>query len=1009
MNQNEDGFDLKKVLLYLKSSQYIEEKLINFYTEPKFHRTDYRKGNKRRPLLIGVLYSLILQLRDLPTLVQFEEAYKHKLNINDKEYFSEVTAIRRAYQSLVRDLHFYFLLKESNKFDCVEMDYLFDLYAQTDILISKGEKTLGLQLFTGGASAKERKQKYYEPFIGKNNYNLLFFGTEGKGTRKIIETKSGKSLLLYSESDVLLVFDALMNSEEISVSLNDDNFDKYDEFVESRNISPINNESSKSKVKHSVLDIGIISELERESNVAKYTKRGITYYYCEIKGIDNHRIYDGKDFDKIESLFEHQEIKNFNLEQYKIEHELSAINVAVLAGAGSGKTYTLVSRMLYLLNMGFVQHVNEVAMITFTNEAANNILESLTKRFRKIFHDTSDTRFLRYLEELREMKIMTIPAFAKFVLNEYGHHIGLGQNIQLSSLTMKKRELIEQFLNEIYQTNKFDINELKGIQYHEIRKFMEQFSEKLEQKGVFAENIQKSIQSKNSFEILVIESQKKIEEDISKFKQERDMLELSDLTRYLGRLIQSKKSIQSISRKFKYLFVDEFQDTDKLQIEFIVNLSVKANIPLLVVGDIKQGIYRFRGAEVTAFDYVDKYISELTTENQPLKRHKLLKNYRTATDLLNKIEDSFERFRESGYLTADERMLGTQPNSNATNYYIENELKIEAEDIVEIYEEMNERSNGEEKNILSILVRTNRDVERINKLLSASCENNRIPLQVVKEGTLFKSLAARDLNILLYSWLHPTDSVALFELAQTPFCKLNSNLTLVDSEFYEMEEVTFELPKSWDIALEQFKLAPANIVLNEFLKNTPFERNLQHNLNELEVKQYVLNMHKLIVLMNNAIQSESTDLYSIYKWMSIEITTNTRDDEAELTEQDFSRNFIKVMTVHKSKGLEFDTVVIPYMHTLFEKKQKTEILIETQDKNVEYAWNVHYDSFTNETENYTSMRIDESSQILMEETRNLYVALTRAKQQLVLFDMKDTGKNSNGKINSWYMLMKGGK
>lgn len=1015
-------FELQVVLSFLKSAEYIEQQLAAKYIEPDFQRVEYRKFKKRRPLLLKELYLLILELQDLPSVKEFEGAYIRRHKIREIEYFSEITAVRKAYNSLVRDLHFYFLLKESGKFDNVEIKYRFDLQAQTDILLQKGDKRLGLQLFTGGKNMKERKQQHYRKYKGNNNYELLYFGTEGKGERKRLTTISGSIYTLYSESDVDLVLEALQNSNDIVPSLNDDNFDEFDDFVESipLTLPPV---KTNDVAKHSVLEIGNVSEAEVKQKKEDYGRKGIVYYYCDFSIDHNIFIYDGKDFEKYEPLLKNQDSETFNIDQYKIEHELAAADIAVMAGAGSGKTYTLVSRTLYLLNMGYIDHVNEVAMITFTNEAANNILEKLSERFMDMYEKTKDNRFMRYLEELREMKIMTIPAFAKFVLNDYGHHIGLGQNITISALTMKKREFIEKHLNDAYCSNTYDSSVLEGIEYYQVRDFVTTFADKLEQKGAFAQSIIDKVSPTNSFEALMVNTLTGVEKSLNDYKQERDVLGLSDLTRYLKRLIDSDRSMESLSKKFRYLFIDEFQDTDRLQIEFIAKLSINAKIPLLVVGDIKQGIYRFRGANVTAFELISKQLEE---SKRVVVSHKLVKNYRTAEDVLNEIENIFTNWRKLGHLTNDERMKSTRPKSLAKKSYIQCDNPISLEAILELYNEMVQRPKEKEDDtrVLSILVRKNREVSAINDLLTEQCRRLKIPIQIVKEGTLFKTTAAKDINALLYSWLNPDDSLALFELSQTAFCRPVDLPELKEEDgCFKMDDLTFEVPITWEKALEQFKLAPANIVLNDFLSNTPFKDNLETakvpdkkaaNLLENEEKQYILNLHKIMTLMNNALQNENTDLYSLYKWLSVEIATNNRDDEAELTDADFTQDYIKVMTVHKSKGLEFNTVILPYVHEKFvlPYARNSEILVEAdEENNVDYAWYFKAGKdFENVTDNYNEMMNNEKPQLLKEETRNLYVALTRAKECLAIFDMeKPVSTYHAQKPNTWHHLIKGGR
>lgn len=1019
-----DKFEMEQVLSNLQSSYHMENKLMADYEEALFQRIEYKRYKKKMPLLIKELYLLILKVGDLPSLKQFEEAYQNKYHIKKNNYFSEMTALKKAYRSFVRDLHFYFLLKESDVFDTVKVDYLFDLRAQTDILLSKGDKKIGLQLFNGGRNIKSLKQQHYKKAKGENNFELVYFGTESKGERKKLNTTSGATFILYSEDDVQTVYQLLLNSVKIESLVDSEQCDQYDEFVESITLTKPG-ELSELEVHHSVLEIGRRTAQEVEKLKQSLANRGIVYYYCELDITENIVIKDGQNFAQYEHLLEEKELPEFNLEQYKIEHALANLDIAVMAGAGSGKTYTLVSRTLFLLNMGFVQHVYQIAMITFTNEAANNILENLEKRFLQMYKNTHDNRFLRFLDELREMKIMTIPAFAKFILKEYGHQIGIGQSFRISTLSMKKREFIEHQLNQVYKTNQLEEGDFAGIEYYQMREFVEAFSEKVEQKGIFAESLVPHLKDENPFEVLIVNALAGVEQQLSDIKQERDILGLSDLTRYLKRLIDNEVSMNSLANKFNYLFVDEFQDTDSLQIEFIVNLAVKANIPLLVVGDIKQGIYRFRGANVSAFELISEFLG---MNNRVVVPAKLLKNYRTSGDILNRLEDIFDSWKRYGHLAESDRMIPTKLDSQAAMSYIECHRSINEEAILTLFDEMKNRPHTDEREIrvLTVLVRTNAKVGEINSLLRQSCMNRGIPIHVVKDGTLFKTKAAKDLLSVLYAWLNPIDEIAIFELAQTAFCKPVTLPTLQCDDFYEMDDFTFDLPQTWDVALEQFKLAPGLIVLNEFLKNTPYDKHLLESLKlydehssknekqfEIEVKQYILNMNKIMTLMSNAMQSENVDLYSLYNWLKIEVATNNRDDEAELTDADMDQDYIKVMTVHKSKGLEFDTVVIPYVKDkiVLPYERKCEILVEADSETAEYSW--HYkasNEFVNVTANYAKMREDEKPQLLQEETRNLYVALTRAKECLAIFDMKDQVSDSDAQNpNSWLHLIKGGR
>lgn len=1012
-----NDFELEQVLGILKSSKYIENQLLANYKEETFQNREYSRFKKSRPLLVKELYLLILELKDLPTLQEFQQSYQEKHPVKEAKYFAEMTSLTKGYRSLVRDLHFYFLLKESGLFEEVKISYLFDLQAKTDILLREGQKLLGLQLFSGGKHMKAMKQQKAKKKPGQKNYELIYFGTQYKGDRKKIKTNSGVTFLLYSEQDVETVYALLRNSKTVESLIDEEQCEKFDDFDEnipvpkksdcSTNLETLN-------AKHSILDIGKLTELQISTNKKWYEERGIAYYYCVQDQLNqDFRIVDGQGFEKYESLIENETQITFNLGQYKIEHALTNIDIAAMAGAGTGKTYTLVSRALYLLNMGVIKHVHEITMITFTNEAANNLLEGLKKRFLQMFKNTKDNRFLRYLDELNEMKIMTIPAFAKHILSEFGHQIGIGKNFKISQLISKRNEFIESSVHQIYADRNIQNNELKGIEFYQIIEFIKAFSEKIEQKGIFAETLIPHLNELNPFEQLVVNTLVCADKQLMSYKNERDVLSLSDLTRYLRLLLGDNIAMDSFGKKYKYLFVDEYQDTDILQIEFIAKLAIKTDVRLLVVGDIKQGIYRFRGANVTAFELLEEFLSK---KGRKLYEKKLTKNYRTNETLLNSLEDIFYNWKKLEFLPKSDRLIPTKFNNIGKMNYYECHNDVSAEAVLQLFNDMKNRQalDNDEIRTMAILVRTNAKVTNVHNLLSEICMQHNIPLQIVKDGTLFKSRAAKDLLALLYSWLYPGDSIGLFELAQTAFCKPITLPKLQVTPHYNMNNIQFDLPTTWREAGKQFKLAPGLVVLNEFLQNTPYEKYLFTQTNcDQTVKQYVLNLHKITTQMTNGVQNNQVDLYSLYNWLKIEVSTNSRDDEAELNEADYNQDFIKVMTVHKSKGLEFDTVVIPYVNDqfLYSNARDCEIYVSLDNSEAQYSWKYKASKyFENETQYFNKMRENEIPHVIQEQTRNLYVALTRAKEQLVIFGAKNTIRDWQSKNpKSWLHLIKGGR
>lgn len=131
----------------------------------------------------------------------------------------------------------------------------------------------------------------------------------------------------------------------------------------------------------------------------------------------------------------------FNFQQYKIEHAASDKNILVTAGAGTGKTYSMVSRVAYLCNRtadAVVDISGEIVMITFTNDAADNMKSRLKRMFTNYFILTSNEKYMHLIEDMNQIQISTIHKFAISLLQKDCLRMGLGYDSQITSETYNR-------------------------------------------------------------------------------------------------------------------------------------------------------------------------------------------------------------------------------------------------------------------------------------------------------------------------------------------------------------------------------------------------------------------------------------------------------------------------------------------------------------------------------------------------------------------------------------------
>lgn len=180
----------------------------------------------------------------------------------------------------------------------------------------------------------------------------------------------------------------------------------------------------------------------------------------------------------------------FNIQQYFIEHASTAKNILVRAGAGTGKTYSMVSRIAFLCNKyenPTENLIDDIAMITFTNDAADNMKNRLKQMFINYFVLTSNPKFLKYIENIDFMRISTIHKFAREIIKGASMQMGLGDNFAITSGDYIKEQIYEKYLNDFIAQKEVDnpnfINEIK-LPLYKFRRMLVEFSNQLYNKSI---------------------------------------------------------------------------------------------------------------------------------------------------------------------------------------------------------------------------------------------------------------------------------------------------------------------------------------------------------------------------------------------------------------------------------------------------------------------------------------------------------------------------------------------
>ncbi|MGE7609645.1 UvrD-helicase domain-containing protein [Peribacillus frigoritolerans] len=741
-------------------------------------------------------------------------------------------------------------------------------------------------------------------------------------------------------------------------------------------------------------------------------------------------IHDGKDISLVKQFSNH--FPKFNFEQYKIEHAPLEENIMVKAGAGTGKTTVMIDRILYLLKKGKVNPA-EIVMITFTREAARNMYKQLRKELFLRFNLTRSREYIQWIEMLNNMRIQTIHSFAKSLLKEVGSLRGYGLNVRLRSYTTEKRRWIEEELDSYFES---DLQSVHGnietlispLRMYELIDTIYDFWEKFEQKGFTSKEIlnasfgtsPKGHEKMNHLLETVIQ---RVEERFAKAKVAENSLTLSDLSREMDHIQEQygQKAFKHLSSKISYLFVDEFQDSDDIQIRLIVTIQEAFFSKLFVVGDIKQSIYRFRGANHTAFEMLKKYLGKRNVTINDTDYY-LQKNYRTSEKLLEEMDSYFSWWGRKGYLSYQtgtensDQLIGTFEGEEEFPLTIDNRKEEQKEQmkrhivpfirerfkmVKEINNQKRESGESTEKEKFAVLTRTIGEA----RLIATWCKEEKLLEKLEVGGGFYTSKAVRDFHSLVLGLLYPNDAKVVSNLVFGPYGKAAFQLIKLISENGYSEETIDFIKKQTDFDFQkynkQLKALPVLSVLKRILEQRkPAQWIYSRRLDELRdihesgysdeqlkqdaslyTQQYELNLGKLFEKMHQSFSEEFGSLSQINDWLEINIATN-RDEEEVVHDVEDVLDYIHITTVHRSKGLEYYTVLIPFTERIFTPPFSK--IIFNKDK-TEVGWLIHKQGVgMKQNDFYQSLVIDEDMETIHEETRLLYVAMTRAKRQLVI-------------------------
>jgi DNA helicase-2/ATP-dependent DNA helicase PcrA len=598
--------------------------------------------------------------------------------------------------------------------------------------------------------------------------------------------------------------------------------------------------------------------------------------------------------------------KKLNKEQIEAVH-FGEGPLLIIAGAGTGKTTVITERIKFLVSSGKAK-TSQILALTFTDKAAREMEERVDIAMPYGYTD---------------MWISTFHSFCDRILRQEAIHIGLDPRYKL----MTEAETTQFLIKNLF---KFDLKYFRplGNPTKFVSGMLQHFS-RLKDEDVSPEQYLKYAQElkiKNlKFKIEKDELEKTMElakayQTYEQLKIKEGLMDFGDLIDKTLKLFRTRKNVlRQYQSQFKYILVDEFQDTNYAQNQLAVLLAGKKQ-NLTVCADDDQSIYRWRGAAISNVIQFRKIFPKA-------KIIVLVKNYRSSQEILdqayqliqNNNPDRLEVKEKIDKHLKAVRETESWPIEFIHADRVENEAEMVARKIKELTSQKYKFAD------VAILVRANNHIEPFVRALARAG----IPYQFLGPGQLFRQGEVKDLIAYLKVLYNFEDNVALYRVLSLDYFNINprdlaainnygrkQNLSLFEA--CEQVEKIFVAQKTKEQVNNFVKMIHRHLglmrketagqILYYFLEDSGLLRKMTEYKTPTEEK-VAQNVAKFFDrLRTYEVDHEDASVQAVVDWLNLSMELG----ESPLANNIdwFEENRINLLTVHSAKGLEFPVVFL---------------------------------------------------------------------------------------------------
>jgi DNA helicase-2/ATP-dependent DNA helicase PcrA len=540
----------------------------------------------------------------------------------------------------------------------------------------------------------------------------------------------------------------------------------------------------------------------------------------------------------------------------------------IVAGAGSGKTKVLTSRIAHIINNNKA-FPNQIMAVTFTNKAASEMKDRVSKILKK--------------KAIGLSWLGTFHSICAKLLRKHAQAVGLNYNFTIIDQDDQIR-----LVKNICKSENVDTKKISP-------KYILSVIDKWKNNGWYPDEVnlsKKDILEKGFLNIYKIYQKKLIDLNTCDF---------SDLILHCVKIFEKNNDIvEMYSKNFKFILVDEYQDTNSIQSKWL-NFLAKFNKNICCVGDDDQSIYSWRGAEIKNFLEFDKIY-------KGTKIIRLEKNYRSTQNILsvasNLISHNENRVGKNLYTNGEEGDLVS------LNCY-----RNGKDEAIGVGDQIEDLKNKITYNNIAILVRaifqTREFEERFLKV--------GIPYRIIGGTKFYERAEIKDCVAYLRIIYQKKDDLSFERILNVPKRSIgDTTLKLINET---AKKNSFSLEEASKFLIEMNKIKPKTKIgltnLLNFLEKWRVDLNV-NKINHVKLLQLVLDESGYSQMLKNKKDLENENrlenIKELFNAMKEFDNLESFLDHVSLAtslDQNWENEKVNLMTIHASKGLEFDAVFLP--------------------------------------------------------------------------------------------------